>query len=113
MARLNTKPPEWPLLRIGGVAGAIVALATFLSIWSRLGLPTPAWSQDVDRLEDQQLGIAGEVYQQKLDDLTVLGARLKATPEASEQEKALIEKQIRDTERKIEQIEQRKIELSR
>ena len=104
---------ERPLLRVGGVAGAIVALVAFLSMWGRLGLPTPAWSQDVERLEDQQLDMAGEVYQQKLDDLTVLGARLKATPEASEQEKALVNKQIRDAERKIEQIEQRKIELSK
>lgn len=97
-------------MRIGAIATALVALA---SGWVYFGLPRPAWSQDVERLESQQLATASEVYQQKLDDLTVLGARLKATPGATDEERSLVNQQLKSTEDYLARIRSRQIELSK
>jgi hypothetical protein len=101
------------LLRCGQVAGALVAIGALVTLWPKIGLPVPAWSQDVERLESQQLDTAAEVYQQKRDDLTVLGAKLKATGEATETEQSLVEKELQRAQKALDRIEQRRIELSR
>jgi hypothetical protein len=97
-------------MRIGAIITAVVAIA---SGWVYFGLPRPAWSQDVQRLESQQLDTANEVYQQKLDDLTVLGARLKATPGVTDEERNLVNKQLQNTENYLAGIRARQIELSK
>jgi hypothetical protein len=43
---------------IGAAAGALVTLGAVAGVWHALSLPTPAWSQDVMRLEKQQLDTA-------------------------------------------------------
>lgn len=103
--------PEMPLLRIGAVCGAILTLITFFSFWPKGW--TPALTQEIERLEQNQLDAASEIYQQKLDSLTILGTKLKTAPDVTQVERNLIQKQIDETERKINEVEQRKLELAR
>jgi hypothetical protein len=98
---------------VGAAAGAVITLAAVVGAWHVLNLPVPAWSQDVQRLEKQQLNTATEVYQQKLDNLTILGAQLRVSPSATDAERNLIENQKKETERMLEEIKRRRIELSK
>jgi hypothetical protein len=98
---------------IGAAAGALVTLGAVAGAWHALSLPTPAWSQDVMRLEKQQLDTATEVYQEKLNNLTILGTQLKVSPSATDAERNLIENEKKAAQRTLDGINQRRIELSK
>lgn len=98
---------------IGAAAGALVTLGAVAGVWHALSLPTPAWSQDVMRLEKQQLDTATEVYQEKLNNLTILGTQLKVSPSATDAERNLIENEKKAAQRTLDGINQRRIELSK
>jgi len=98
------------LTKLGAGAGAIIALAT---LWKLIGAPVPAWSEDLIKLERQQLDTASEVYQQKVDALTVLGAKLRSSGVPTIEEQSLVTKQLRGAQRKLDQVNERMIELSK
>lgn len=105
---------------LGGTKRVLVALAACVTALTVIGGVlvgfwgwTPASSEDVEKLEGQQLDTAQEVYQQKYDDLTVLNSKLRSLPNTSDQEQAIVGRQLNETTRKLEFIQQRKIEMSR
>ena len=98
------------LTKLGAAAGAVIALVT---LWKLIGAPIPAWSEDLLKLERQQLETASEVYQQKVDDLTILGAKLKSSSGITDDERSLVTKQLSDARRRLDRVNERMIELSK
>jgi hypothetical protein len=118
----TTAKAGFPRLNLGGVgtylgkvSGALLAIGVvggaLAGAWHWLGLPTPATAQQVEKLEKRQLPVAAEVFQNKVDSLTVLQSKLKATPEATEQDRAFVAHQIEGAQRKLDEIRTRQIQL--
>ena len=98
------------LLRIAGITGALVTIA---GAWVYFGLPTPALSMDIQRLEERQLDVAEEVYQQKLDSLIILNTKIKTAEDITERERGILNSEIKETEKLLDDIRDRKIQLAK
>jgi hypothetical protein len=104
----------WELLkRIGAVAGVVLALAGVSKLYVELGGPTLAWSQDVQRLESQQIDIAIDVYQQQERSLTLQKGEVERAGGTGTREDLYITEELNNARGALQQLRQRKIELSR
>lgn len=97
----------------GAVAGAIIALAGLCKVYAELGLPTVAWSQDVERLENQQIDTAIEVYQQKQRALTINKGEVERAGGGGSREHQYISEELGETAAALKALRERKIELSK
>ena len=110
--RSSTSKLTWDqwLVRGGAVAGAILAIA---GGWHWAGLPIPAWSQDVRRLEAQQLDTAIEVYQQKQRSLVLQKVEIEHTGATDSKGYQYVSEDLEATNRVLSELRTKKIELSR
>ncbi len=84
--------------------GALVAL---IALWQALGLPTPALSTDIQRLDRQQADVAVQMYQTKLRSL------LAIVPPSDGPAKSAWTEELSQTRDQLKRAEDRKIELSK
>lgn len=86
------------------IGGSVAAIATG---WKTIGLPLPAWANDIERLDRRQTEQAIEVYTNKVH-------RYLLIPEPSEPvQRQFLREELDKARRQLEAAEQRKIELSR
>lgn len=88
----------------GGAAGGVIAIAT---LWTMIGLGRPAWSTDVELLNNHQATIAVEVYDAKLR--RYLSTAAPTDPAA----KQIWDEDLRQARKQRDDAEKRKIELSK
>lgn len=98
---------------MGAAAGVVLALAGISKLYVEMGGPTIAWSQDVQRLEAQQLDTAIEVYQQKERSLTLQKGEVARAGGAGTREDLYITEELQAAQRALQGLRQRKIDLSR
>lgn len=94
---------QW-LIKLGSIAGAIVALG---GLWIAIGGPMPATSADIRRLDREQATVATEVYQTKLRSLLAVSPAENTTAHKAWQE------ELAHTRDQIKRAEDRQIELSK
>ena len=92
------------LIKIGSIAGALMAIA---GVWHLFEMPTPAWSSDIQKLNNNQANIAVELYNQKLRNYLV------STPPADPAAKQIWEEDLRQARQQRDDAEKRRIELSK
>lgn len=95
---------KW-LLKIGGAAGAIVAIA---AAWHLFGAPVPAWSSDIRKLDARQAETAIDVYSKAVRDDTILMEQI-----TKPQSRAVIQERLEYFKNQLKNARDRKIELSK
>lgn len=92
---------KWKWLSIPGAIFALIAA------WMALGLPTPAWTTDIRRLDRQQVENAIQIYNDRVHSL--LSVQPPTDPIANQN----WQEQLRHAHTKQDQLEQRLLELSK
>lgn len=92
------------IVRLAMVAAGFV---TLVGAYKTFDLPIPAWAEDINRLEKQQVDTAIEVYQNKYRSFLAL-----PRPKEAIQQRAW-EIEVDRSLKQLERAEQRKIELSK
>lgn len=88
----------------GSVATAVIAIVT---AWTMLGLPTPAWTSDIKRLDRQQVDNAVRIYQQDVRSL------LSLPPPKDPVGRQNWEEQLRQSRQKLDLYQRRQIEMKK
>lgn len=92
------------LLKIGSVVGAVMAI---VGAWAYFELPRPAMSNELAYIEEQQLDMQYDYYRDRYHEQKLLELKLQSQG-ISEQDRRFIQKELDDTQRKLDEIERRK-----
>lgn len=92
------------IIYYGGIAGGLTAMVV---LWHTFGLPSVAWSSDIQRLDRQQTDTAIEIYQR------AVRGQLSAPAPAESASKQLWEEELRENRRKLDEATKRRIELGK
>lgn len=92
------------LIWIGAPAGALVSV---LTAWTMLGLPRPAFSTDIQRLDRQQVDNAINIYQDRVNAL--LSIQPPTDPAAHRQWR----ERLRRAQQYLDAATQRKLDMSK
>ncbi|HTQ99851.1 MAG TPA: hypothetical protein VMH83_07670 [Candidatus Acidoferrum sp.] len=91
-------------LQAGALAGSLTAL---VGLWHLLGMPTPAWSSDIQKLNLHQSEMAIDIYNSRVRGL------LATAPPADPVAKQSWDEELRQARQKLDDAEKRRIELSK